>query len=363
MEKLLNVINKQSAAEAEKQGKLIPEWIELIQHEKWFKLFVPKHLNGLELSLPEALRVEETLAKMDGSLAWTVTLCAGATWFAGFLDPELTEEVFLNDDVCFAGSGFIGGTANKIGEHYIINGNWTYASGALHATHFTANCLMLENGKAIMDADGKQTVKAFLLKKQEVEILDGWSYMGMVATGSHAFKATEQFIPLNRCFEILPNKTRLPEPIFKYPFLQLAETTLVANVLGITLHFIELVDECFWMRNKTRNYDKAHLDYYTELKSDSEQHILNLRLMFFDLVEQSYTELKNTYKISGESLQAVSEISRDLASACREVSAKLQPFAGLEAAKNHTEINRVWRDMNTVSQHALLIFPFKLLKK
>jgi hypothetical protein len=191
-----------------------------------------------------------------------------------------------------------------------------------------------------------------------VEILDGWSYMGMVATGSHAFKVVEQSVPLNRSFEILPEKAVLPDPIFRYPFLQLAEATLAVNVLGITLHFIALVDECFHIRNEKRNYDQKHLDFYSELKSNALQSILNLRLEFYDSVEKSWRELVAKGKITGAALNSVSRVSRELAVVCRETSAKLHPFAGLEVAKKHTEINRVWRDMNTVSQHALLIFPF-----
>jgi hypothetical protein len=66
----------------------------------------------------------------------------------------------------------------------------------------------------------------------------------------------------------------------------------------------------------------------------------------------------NKGNITESTLAEVSKICRELAITCRENAAKLHPYAGLEAAKKHTEINRVWRDMNTVSQHALLIFPF-----
>ena len=55
--------------------------------------------------------------------------------------------------------------------------------------------------------------------------------------------------------------------------------------------------------------------------------------------------------------QAVSN-SNSYLDKCRQYNAALYPFSGLEAAKTHTELNRVWRDFNTVSQHALLIFPF-----
>lgn len=358
MENIFEQITAELASKAEKIEQLPQEWLDLIYEQKLFKLFVPKYLGGLGLSLPEGLVVEEELAKKDGSLAWTVTLCAGAAWFVGFLDFGLATAVFKKPKVCFAGSGFVGGTANKIAESYIINGNWTYASGALHATHLTANCEILENGKAILDKNGKQLVKAFLLERSEAEILDGWAYMGMVATGSHAFKVVEQKIPISRGFEILPEKALLPDPIFRYPFLQLAEATLVANVLGITLHFIELVDKCFEERNLKKNYDLKHLNYYKELKTNCLQTLLNLRMEFYNSVEKSWSALSEKGKISESELAAVSKISRELALACRENAATLHPFAGLEAAKRHTEINRVWRDLNTVSQHALLVFPF-----
>lgn len=358
MKKKYSVINHQQAKEAEKLGYLTEDWLNLIYEKGWFKLFVPKDLNGLGLTLPQVLEIEEEIASKDGSLAWTVTLCAGAAWFVGFLDKGLAKEIFKNPKVCFAGSGFIGGKANLIEDNYHINGSWTYASGALHATHFTANCEILYNGECALDEKGEKIIKAFILKKEEVEILDGWSYMGMIATGSHAFKVNNLLVPQNRSFEILPNKTKLSNSVFKYPFLQLAETTLVANVLGVSTHFIALVSECFKERNKIRNYDIEHLNYFKELKSNQEQNMMDAKESFYQIINQSWEELIKNNVISAKTLQKVSLFSRELAHICRETTSKLHPFAGLEVAKNHTEINRVWRDLNTVSQHALLIFPF-----
>ncbi|WP_442796078.1 acyl-CoA dehydrogenase [Pelobium manganitolerans] len=352
------LFNNQLAAKAESLGYLPDEWLQYIYDEKLFKLFVPKRFNGLGLGFTDVLRKEEKLAGLDGSLAWTVTLCAGAMWFIGFLAPSLSEEVFTDEKVCFAGSGFVGGTANLVGDKYLINGNWTYASGALHATHFTANCEILEHGKPVLDAKGKAVVKAFLLKKQEVTILDGWSYMGMIATGSHSFETKNTAVPLNRAFDILPNKTKIDDPIYKYPFRQLAESTLVVNILGLSLRFLELVDECFYIRNQKRNYDQEHLAYYEALKTDWINRLQSLKKEFYEAVEQSWQELNTERQISDKTLALVSKNSRTLAVNCRDACSKLHPFSGLEAAKNHTAINRVWRDLNTVSQHALLIFPF-----
>lgn len=346
------------AAASEKLGCLSPEWLEAIYREKWFKLFVPKRLDGLGLNLTEALRIEEELAELDGSLAWTVTLCAGAGWFVGFLEKELSKEIFADPKVCLAGSGFVGGKANLVAEGYVISGSWTYASGALHATHFTANCEILENGNPILDKKGNPVVKAFILKKEEVEILDGWNYMGMIATGSHAFRTENLSVPRDRAFEILPEKAELMDPVYRYPFLQLAEATLAVNILGITRHLIALIEESFWRRHEYRKYDKRHQKYFQKVFEKQTRKLEKLSSEFYDLVAESCAALESKGEISKSLLKKISKISRKLTQSCRESNARLYPFAGLEAAKTHTELNRVWRDFNTVSQHALLIFPF-----
>ena len=352
------LINTDWASKAENQGCLTTEMLDLIYQEKWFKLFVSKELGGLGLDLIEGLKIEERLAKLDGSLGWTVTLCAGAAWFVGFLDQELTKEVFADPKVCLAGSGFVGGKADLIGEEYLISGQWTYASGALHASHFTANCEILENGKPLLDKKGNPVVKAFILKKEEVQILDGWSYMGMIATGSHAFKAENIKVPFNRCFEIHPSKVKLKSPIYQYPFLQFAEATLAVNILGISLHLQELISLTFWKRNETRKYDEKHLKYFRKQEKKAQEKLEKMRADFYEVVSKSWKELQKEGRVFKKNLKSVSKVSRKLTAACRELNAKMYPFAGLEAAKTHTELNRVWRDFNTVSQHALLIFPF-----
>lgn len=65
----------------------------------------------------------------------------------------------------------------------------------------------------------------------------------MVAAGSHAVEAQAVSAPHNRCFVIAPNQVQLPDPIYQYPFLQLAETTLAANLSGMAICFLDLCNE------------------------------------------------------------------------------------------------------------------------
>lgn len=351
-------IIRKYAAEAEQLGELHPKMLDLIYQNNWFNLYVPKEYGGLEQALPEILRLEEDLAKADGSLAWTVTLCSGAAWFAGFLDKGLAKEIFKDAKTCFAGSGAIGGTARKTSNGYIINGTWKYASGALHATILTANCTILDDsGNPVLDDEEKETVKSFILKRDEVEILSEWAYFGLVATGSHAFKVENVLVPYNRIFEI-NGELKVDIPLLNYPFLQMAETTLAVNYSGMALHFVELVEDYFYKRSGIKRYSKEQIAYFEKDFSTLKENFHSSRTQFFDIIDASWKAFSENGKCDSDILQLVSKKSRTLAHTARKTVDSLYPYCGLEAAKKASELNRVWRDIHTASQHSLLTFDF-----
>lgn len=350
-----DLINKYSP-DSEKLGQLHPEILNLIYEQKCFNLYVPKIYGGEEKTLPEILRIEENLAKADGSLAWTVTLCSGAAWFSGFLNKDLATEIFSDPKACFAGSGAVGGKAQETLNGYLITGFWKYASGALHATIFTANCVIIDaNGFPILDEEGKEIIKSFILKKEEVKIVSEWSYFGLVATGSHAFEVNDLEVLPNRSFEI-NESIELENPIFQYPFLQLAETTLTVNNSGMAIHFIELVEEYFYKRSGLKRYSEEQIQFFENELSILKNKFYSIREEFFAAADESWQQLVTRQKIEEELLNKVSNLSRKLSHTARKTVDTLYPYCGLEAAKKESELNRVWRDIHTASQHALLTF-------
>jgi len=347
---------KEYTALSEEKGALHPEILELAYEEQWFKLFVPEVYGGPGKKLPEILRLEEKLAEADGSLGWTITLCSGAAWFAGFLHPDLAKEIFADRKVCFAGSGAVGGTAVKTENGYLVNGYWKYASGALHATIFTANCILKnEDGTDVSDEEGNPEIKSFILKKDEVRILPGWSYFGLIATGSHAFEVKDIELPFNRTFKI-NNDIKIADEGFDYPFLQLAETTLAVNSLGMANHFTKLVENSFYLRSGLNRYTEAQIAFFNEELNRCKNEVQTLRTKFYKAFDESWEQLMDNDVIGDRKLSEVSSMSRKLAHACLRAADTLFPYCGLEAARKETEINRVWRDMHTASQHALLTF-------
>ncbi|MBO9561207.1 MAG: acyl-CoA dehydrogenase [Niastella sp.] len=344
--------------EAETLGRLHDEQLAIIYQQGWFNLYVPKQYGGLELSLPEALRIEEALAWTDGSAGWTVTLCSGANWFVGFLQPSAAQEIYSNARVCLAGSGKPGGVAQLTDDGYVISGQWNYATGAMHATAFTANCLIQKNGVPLKDAAGNPLVQSFWFLPEEVSIIKNWSSIGMVATGSHGYSVTDVRVPLNRAFVIEPGKAVLPHPVYHFPFLQFAEATLAVNYSGMAIHFLDLCRDLFEEKvNRPFPSNRPAVPPLMSLLQEAALELQQARNLFYTAIGQSWQAMVTEQQVCNKLLASISHTSRRLATIARQQVDMLYPFCGIVAADPSTEINRVWRDMHTASQHSLLVFP------
>lgn len=351
----LTVAIRSLAAEAEKTGSLHPQQLAIIYKQKWFNLFVPEKYNGLQLTLPEALNIEESLAWVDGSVGWTVTLCSGANWFIGFLQPELANIIFNKDTVCLAGSGRPSGTARIIKGGYEITGFWKYATGSAHATAFTANCVIEDKGTIIQDKDGNPVIKSFLFLREEVILHNDWDCMGMIATSSNSFEVQQLRVHENRSFMIDGDFSFIDETVYQYPFLQFAEATLAVNSCGMAIHFMDLCEPLFIERAKNKNYNKETINTSLSCLDRARKELEEKRQSFYIIIENSWNECVQNNAVAAELLSEVSKQSRELAATSRRLVDKLYPYCGLIAADNHSEINRVWRDLHTASQHSLLI--------
>lgn len=354
-QQLINSL-KENIAEAEEIGQLHPDQLAIIYRERWFNLFVPKEYNGLEYSLPQALQIEEALAWLDGSLGWTVTLCAGANWFIGFLNAELAGEIFSNSEVCLAGSGRPSGIAKMNDNGYEVNGIWKYATGAPHATAFTANCVIEKNGSILQNEDGSPLTKAFLFLRNEVIIHKDWMSIGMIATASHSFEVKQLQVTQQRSFTIDSNRAVLKNPIWQFTFLQFAEVTLAVNSSGMACRYLDLCAEIFTDRKDEKSLRGDAASIRNDLLESTKSKLQDSREILFATVQEAWDQFLNKKHLQPDMLQRISDTSRSLAKTSRKVVDDLYPYCGMIASRPATEINRVWRNLHTASQHSLLLY-------
>ncbi|WP_232625219.1 acyl-CoA dehydrogenase family protein [Pareuzebyella sediminis] len=308
---------------------------EIDRYNLW-NLWVPKSHGGLEMSLSEGLKKLFSLAEIDGSLGWTVTLCSGANFFFGNLTKDVVESIFISQEspIRFGGSGGVSGYAEKKNEGYSITGKWKYATGATYLTHFTLNAEVRVGGKAVCDENGAPMVRSFLMGREDVEIIHDWNAMGLKATATHSFEIKEKYVPESHSF--IYDRYFHDHPIFKVPFSSFADLTLWVNYLGMASHFLEEANKVL-----------------------SQQELLKLLTTSIDQSIDSVEDHAATIErkiLDGEKLSEkdMRTIHQDAASSVARLSQailKVYPQLGIMACSEDHVLNHIFRDYFTAIQH------------
>ncbi|MBA5792035.1 hypothetical protein H1R17_03900 [Flavobacterium sp. xlx-214] len=317
------------------QATVIPD--EIIQHiykERWLQIWVPKQYKGLGFGFNKGLQLLKELAATDGSLGWMVTLCAGANYFSRNLKPKIAQLLFKDDFTCFGGSGMIGGTAEKQGDNYLISGFWKYATGAPHLSHFTLNAVVTENDIPVLDGDGKEQIRSFIIPKNQVKIIADWKSMGMKATGTFSF--TVDAVLVSEDYSFTYNTFYTESILDKIPFRIFADLTLLINYMGMAQHFCKqalLINpdlKIEFFNNEveimtTKMFEFAHKVETYLLENNSDLETLQTDIHQFGVEKVTYLahEILNFYM-----------------------------QLGIVASNENQPINQIFKDFFTATQHA-----------
>lgn len=355
LENSVAIILRELQSESIKNKELTKEQLDIIYDNKWFNIWVPKLYNGLSYSLQDGFDLIKNLAYIDGGLAWTITLCSGANMFAGFIDTELAENVFYDKNVCFGGSGRANGKAVFDGEKFSLTGTWQYATGAPHLSHFTLNAFVYDADIQRIDKMGNPVIYSFFVPREYVLIHYDWNTFGLECTASHSFSLQEIAIDKKYAFQLDPSQRKVDDVIYRIPFLTFAELTLLPNYLGMYNRFLDLVEKYYFDKSKdeywAQKYSKKRfrqLDQYQQkLEIYSNKSANYIRQVSLAAEQINGFDKEELYKsISVDAKLIVSEI--------REAVVTLFPLLGITAAQKENEINIVFRNIFTATQHSLL---------
>ena len=344
------------AARSDRDGVLTPALQSLLHARGWLTMLAPAAAGGAELALPEAVHLEETLAGADGSVGWTVTLCAGAGWFAGFLEPDFAREIIQTPGLCVGGSGAPAGSAEREGDGYRLNGRWEIATGAPLATHFTLNAVLHEDGAPLLDAHGAPRVRAFIVPAAQVQVHPSWHSTGLRASASHAFSIDQIWVGACHGFDIAPEHATAPGPLYRFPFVTLAFVTLAANVCGMALRFLSLAAPLIAARrHPLAGRTLGELPDVMQSVHQARQDVASARLHFSTLLYAMWARVCDHAALDEGQAQALHTAALALVDTSRHAVDTLYPLCGLHAADARSDINRVWRDLHTATQHAMLL--------
>jgi len=348
----------------EYERKLHLSLLEVIYEEEWFKILMPKDVGGGEWPLYKAVTLFENLARLDANVGWAVNLGAGANMFAGYFKKEVSEEIFNCKEVVCAGSGSVLGYAVQQGDDYIVRGTWKYASGAAHATHFTANCWILdENNQAVVDEDGNPTFKSFIFDRKDVMVHDTWHAMGLKATSSHDFSVQKLKVSKNHTFNLLKPSAIAKGTLYQFPFATMAVINMSSMLIGIAYSFFDEFEKLMETK-KPLNANKRlkeedfvvseYQKYSSVFKTTHELATLNLK--------EIWSQLESGDRPSVEAFTALEIAYHEVTQHAYEMVVRLYPLFGMTIVFKANRVNKIFRDFMTASQHYQM-HPIQLYNK
>ncbi|MDB5949195.1 MAG: acyl-coA dehydrogenase-like protein [Massilia sp.] len=341
---------------AENAGFLTVAQQALIHRRGWLKMLAPRSAGGAEMALPAVVRLEEEIAAIDGSMGWVVTLCAGAGWFAGFLPPSVARDIVGSRHVCVAGSGAPTGYADVDGEGFRLDGRWDYASGAPMATHFTLNAILRERGEMVLDDAGRPRIQAFIVPAKNVVVTPSWDSIGLRASASHSYRIDDQSIGAQHAFVIDPARASAPGPLYRFPFMSLAFVTLSVNLAGMARHFLRLAEPAIARRRHPLTVlQLIDMPGVAARLQAADDELAGARGRFYRCLDAAWQQVVAGAAIGAFDAAELRAASLELVGVARLAVDDIYPYCGLYAANAQSEINRVWRDFHTATQHTLLL--------
>lgn len=333
---------------------LTPEQLQFVIEKKLFKIWIPEALGGLGSDLLSGLKILEQLAYEDGSLAWTVTLCSGANMFVGYIEP-CQHHLFTQEDICLGGSGRASGVAEKRSGGYVVAGHWKYATGAPHLTHFTLNAEIWEDGKPTYDEKQQIKISSFFVNKEDVKIIYDWNTFGLESTASHSFTVKDVYIDKARAFVISPESITINEPIYTLCFRFFAKVTLLVNYLGMFKKFLKLVDASFRFHQQQDAWKEILADGCNAKLEEVKNEFGDQRRALYKMIEDIWQTHLTTGSEQSDRMEKVDRKSREAVRYIKENTALLFPYCGIFAARKDSEINVVFRNIFTATQHYILL--------
>ncbi|QKI88274.1 hypothetical protein [Thiomicrorhabdus xiamenensis] len=336
---------RQAARESEQQGHLTDELLTVLFEQRLFRLFIADKYNGETTDLPSALRVFELVASADGATGWLVMIGAGGGLFSGFLEEGAAREVFLPERAVIAGSGMPAGQAKTTASGFDVNGRWPYASGAYHATWFTANCKI--------DGGDKEII-SIAVPAEQVVIHDTWQVFGMQATGSNDFSINAAAVPNAFTFS-LEKAPISDDAIFRCPLETLASLSFASVAVGIAQHACEAFEEL--IRHKTVPGSTTPLSEDSDIQyriGEAQRLIDTSRNRLYQLAESVWGNLEQGISPPETLIRQVQKNCQQIVQAGIRAADLLKARAGMAAVFIDSPFGRAWRDLQTLSQHAIV---------
>jgi 3-hydroxy-9,10-secoandrosta-1,3,5(10)-triene-9,17-dione monooxygenase len=338
-----------SAAAAEKARRVPAASLDALAAAGIFKMTASKTYGGVEADFRTQCDVLAEIARGCPSTSWVATIYSAMSWLVSVFPDETQDEIFANRDPRIAGVFSPTGTAVAKDGGYVVNGRWPFNTGCHGATWTILNVLVGEMPTCM------------IARSADLKILDDWYATGMSATGSNTVVAENVFVPGRRAMPLphmlegkYPARHNADNPYFNYPLAPVLTVNAGGTPMGIARGAMDVFIDRLPGRGIT----------YTTYTNKSEAPVTHLQIAEASLKIDSSTahvgmatalmdQATNGSLTMQERVKARAHIAYSTGLA-REATDLLFYASGASSIQEHMAIQRYQRDIQALSNHAIM---------
>ncbi|MGH2587690.1 MAG: acyl-CoA dehydrogenase family protein [Dehalococcoidia bacterium] len=344
------------APTAEAERRLAPEAITALIDAGVFRTWVPRAYGGLELDPIPALQMFEELSRIDSAAGWVAGNSAGIISVGHAFPDEASAEIAADPRTVMAGSSTPAGAAVPVDGGYCVTGRWPFGSGCTYANWLACFCLVMDGDAPRRQPDGSPAILIAIVPAEEAEILDNWHTLGMRGTGSFDFQAADVFVPAHRTAVLGPfdhKASGYSGPLYRFG-LWLNITLLPATALGIARAALD--DLLTLAAAKTPSYTQAVLADQPVVRDrvGRARALIDAgRAALYAAVDDAWRFVQAGGRITGDACIPLGLAVSFAMEAAVEAVDLVHAVAGTTAIRAEAPFEQHFRDVHTISQHAM----------
>jgi 3-hydroxy-9,10-secoandrosta-1,3,5(10)-triene-9,17-dione monooxygenase len=346
------------ALQTDEERRLPEEVTQKLKESNFHLLHRPKAYGGQDLDFETFGDIIRTVAYHSVSAAWaTYFVIIHETW-PSFIPKDARDTLFNSNELMadvFAPVGKVEDADD--GKGYLVSGQWNFCSGVLWS-----DWIALGAFHTMKDGD-KPELSLFIVRKEDVEVIDNWDTMGLRGTGSNAVKldknyvAPEYVFPLSRVVE----GATAPDGNYEEDYLLFNVPYIAYFLSGFSQILVgglkRLVDEFV---ERTENRVRVYNNNSQEKDNSSSQRTLGEIKMEYNALEkiaddylvrmQGYAE-KGVRVLEEEERQELFAMRGYVAKHAPLIATRLLTVLGGNALYREAGTERFVRDLIAVSCH------------
>lgn len=332
----------------EDAGSLSPTIVAAMRHAELFRMWVPRAYGGLETPVGESLDVIIDLARHDGSAGWSTMIANTTALLAARLPADVAAQLFGRPDAIAAGFAQPRGRARVADGGLVVDGRWQWGSFTRHATVIGA-------GVSLEPEDGGGSRFVFM-DPADVEWLDTWHVVGLRGTGSCDYVATGAFVPDGHWVDLTSEEAPIfDSPLYRFSFFGLLATGVAATAIGVAQAAIDAFIDL--AAGKVPQGSTRTLAQRPVAQADvarAEATVRSSTCFLHDTVATAWDHASAGDAMTVEDRRLLRLAATDATQRCADAVNRLYRTAGGEAVYERCPMERLFRDVNVATQHAMV---------